>query len=145
MEIEAHLVELENPFTPAQCAFEELVQELSEGETQKKTHSELENLINVRGIEIMRLLLQGHLEARGPGVSLIPVVNNEGKVLPYRRERGRSLESVFGTVWVNRIGYEAKGESMLYPRLWRPKFTKRALLLWCSQAGGHRSSQELVR
>ncbi len=28
MEIEAHLVELENPFTPAQRAFEELVQEL---------------------------------------------------------------------------------------------------------------------
>ncbi len=115
MKIEAHLVELENPFTPAQRAFEELVQELSGGETQKKTHSELENLINVRGIEVMRLLLQGHLEARGPGVSLIPVVNNEGKVLPYRRERGRALESVFGTVWVNRIGYEAKGESMLYP------------------------------
>ncbi len=115
MKIEAHLVDLENPFTPAQRAFEELVQELSGGETQKKTHSELESLINIRGIEVMRLLLQGHLEARGPGVSLNPVVNNEGLVLPYRRERGRSLESLFGTVWVNRIGYEAKGQSMLYP------------------------------
>lgn len=115
MKIEAHLVELENPFTPAQRAFEELVQELSGVETQKKTHSELENLINVRGIEVMRLLLQGHLEARGASVPLVPVVNNEGKVLPYRRERGRALESVFGTVWVNRIGYEAKGQSMLYP------------------------------
>ena len=115
MKIEAHLVELENPFIPAQRAFEELVQELSGGETQKKTHSELENLINVRGIEVMRLLLEGHLEARGAGVSLIPVVNNEGQVLPYKRERGRWLESVFGTVWVNRMGYEAKGESMLYP------------------------------
>lgn len=115
MKIEAHLVELENPFIPAQRAFEELVDELSGGETQKKTHSELENLINVRGIEVMRLLLEGHLEARGAGVSLIPVVNNQGKVLPYKRERGRALESVFGTVWVNRMGYEAKGESMLYP------------------------------
>ena len=115
MEIEAHLVELENPFTPAHCAFEELVQELSGGETHKKTHSELENLINARGIEVMRLLLQGHLDARGSVVSLVPVVNNEGKVLPYKRERGRALESVFGTVWVNRIGYEAKGQSMLYP------------------------------
>ena len=115
MNIEAHLVEIENPFTAARSAFEELVQELSGGETKKKTHSELENLINARGIEIMRLLLQGHLEARGPGMSLVPVVNNEGSVLPYKRERGRALESVFGTVWVNRIGYEAKGESMLYP------------------------------
>ncbi|MGK7875369.1 MAG: hypothetical protein AB4426_19335 [Xenococcaceae cyanobacterium] len=48
-------------------------------------------------------------------MSLVPVVNNEGKVLRNRRERGRALESVFGTVWVNRIGYEAKGQSMLYP------------------------------
>ncbi len=85
MKIEAHLVELENPFTPAQCAFEELVQELSGVETQKKTHSELENLINVRGIEIMRLLLQGHLDERGPGESLMPVVNSVGTVLPYKR------------------------------------------------------------
>ncbi len=43
MQIEAHLVELENTFTPAQRAFEELVQELSGVETQKKSHSELEN------------------------------------------------------------------------------------------------------
>ena len=115
MEIEAHLVEIENPFAAARSAFEELVQELSGVETQKKTHSELEKLINVRGIEVMRLLLQGHLETREAEVSLMPVRNKEGKVLPYRRERGRALESLFGTVWVNRIGYEAKGESMLYP------------------------------
>jgi hypothetical protein len=82
MKIEAHLLELENPFTPAHCAFEELVQELSGGETQKKTHSELEKLINARGIEVMRLLLQGHLDARGAVVSLVPVVNNEGQVVP---------------------------------------------------------------
>ncbi len=43
MEIEAHLVEIENPFAAAWSAFEELVQELSGVKTQKKTHSELEN------------------------------------------------------------------------------------------------------
>ena len=116
MEIEAHLVELENSFVPARIAFEELVKELSCAEAHKQTHSELENLINARGMEVMRLLLQGHLDARGPGESLVPVVNNGGKILPYRREGGRALESVFGTVWVNRIGYEGKGEGRLYPR-----------------------------
>ena len=115
MKIEAHLVETENPFAVARSAFEELVEELSGGETQKKTHSELEKLINVRGIEVMRLLLQGYLETRGGEEPLMPVRNKQGKVLPYRRERGRALESLFGTVWVNRIGHEAKGESMLYP------------------------------
>ena len=137
MEIEAHLFERENPFTAARSAFEELIQELSGGETQKKTHSELENLINARGIELMRLLLQGHLETREAEVSSMPVRNKEGKVLPYKRERGRALESLFGTVWVNRIGYEAKGESMLYPRLGRPEFAKREVLFWCAQADGY--------
>ena len=145
MEIEAHLVERENPFAAARSAFEELIEELSVVETQKKTHSELEKLINLRGIELMRRLLQGHLETREGEVSLMPVRNKEGKILPYQRERGRALESLFGTVWVNRIGYEAKGESMLYPRLGRPEFTKREVLLGCEQAGGHRSSQELLR
>ena len=115
MNIEAHLVEIENPFAAASSAFEELVQELSGVQTQKKTHSELETLINVRGIEIMRLLLQGHLEVRAKETVSTPVRNKQGLVLPYKRERGRALESVFGTVWVNRTGYEAKGESMLYP------------------------------
>ena len=99
MEIEAHLVERENPFAAARSTFEELIQELSVVETQKKTHSELENLINARGIELMRLLLQGHLETREAEVPSRPVRNKEGKVLPYQRERGRALESLFGTVW----------------------------------------------
>ena len=85
MEIEAHLLERENPFSAARSAFEELIQELSEVETQKKKHSELEKLINLREIELMRRLLQGHLETREAEVSLMPVRNNEGRVLPYQR------------------------------------------------------------
>ena len=38
---------------------------------------------------------------------MIPVRNKQGSLLAYKRERGRALESVFGTVWVNRTGYEA--------------------------------------
>ena len=95
MNIEAHLVEIENPFAAASSAFEKLVQELSGVQTQKKTHSELEKLINVRGIEIMRLLLQGHLEVRAKEVALMPVRNKQGSVLPYKRERGRAKEVSF--------------------------------------------------
>ncbi len=104
MGIEAHCVELENPYEPARTAFENLVTELSSIGTHKLTHSEVETVINTQGTEMMRLLLQGHLDERGPGESLIPVVNSEGTVLPYKRERGRWLESLFGKVWVNRLG-----------------------------------------
>ncbi len=113
--IEAHYVELENPYEPARTAFENLVTELSSVGTHTLTHSEVETMIQTQGTEIMRLLLQAHLEERGPSKSLLPVVNHQGTVLPYKRERGRWVESIFGSVWVNRIGYEAKGEGMLYP------------------------------
>ena len=94
MNIEAHLVEIENPFAAASSAFDELVQQLSGVPTQNKTHSELETFINVRGIEIMRLLLQGHLEVRAKEIVSMPVRNQQGLVLPYQRElEYRSSES----------------------------------------------------
>ena len=65
MGIEAYHVEIENPYERARTAFEELVTDLSEKATHQLTHSELETLIHQDGFEIMRLLLQGHLEERG--------------------------------------------------------------------------------
>lgn len=115
MRIEAHCVEIENPYERAQIAFEELVTELSSQASHELTNSGLETLINQDGFEIMRLLLQGHLDERSCTEPLSPVINSVGKVLPYKRERGRWLESIFGRVWVNRIGYEAKGEHILCP------------------------------
>ena len=115
MGIEAHCVELENPYERARIAFEELVTELSSLKSHELTNSDLETLIHQDGFEIMRLLLQGHLDERGPSETLSPVVNSVGTVLPYKRERGRWLESIFGRIWVNRMGYEAKGERVLCP------------------------------
>ena len=115
MGIEAHCLEIENPYEPSRVAFEELVTELSSLDSHELTHSELETLINRNGFEIMRLLLQGHLDERGPSETLKPLLNRNGTVFLYKRERGRWLESIFGRVCVNRIGYEAKGESVLCP------------------------------
>ena len=66
MIIESYHVEIENPYERARTAFEELVTDLSEKATHQLTHCELETLIHQDGFEIMRLLLQGHLEERGP-------------------------------------------------------------------------------
>lgn len=115
MGIEAHCIEIENPYEPSRVAFEELVTELSSLASHELTTSELESLINRDGFEIMRLLLQGHLDERGPSETLKPVRNSNATVLPYKRERGRWLESIFGRVCVTRIGYEAKGEGVLCP------------------------------
>ena len=115
MSIEAQSADRENPFDSARAAFEDTIVELSSDESLMLTHSELETLINTRGTEVMRRLLQGHLDERGPGEATEHVVNSDGRVLPYQRERGRRLESIFGTVFVSRIGYEARDSSMLYP------------------------------
>ncbi len=131
MEIEAHCVELENPYEPARISFDALVTKLSSIGSHQLTHSELETTIKTDGIEVMRLLLQGHLDERGPGESSITVVNSKGKVLPYKRERGRYLESIFGTVRLNRTGYEASSNLRvcrlpLIPR--KPYLSRRSLL-----------------
>ncbi len=50
---------------------------------------------------------------------------------------GDRSSSVFGTVWVNRIGYEAKGESMLYPLDGGLNLPRERYSLGVRSSGGH--------
>ncbi len=116
MAIEAHFVAPENPFAPAREAFEGLVSEVSSDTALFLSHSRLEELIEDRGMELMRRLLQGHLDLRGPGEAVEPVEDADGAILTHQRwDRGRHWESIFGDVRINRVGYGAKDVGMLYP------------------------------
>ena len=67
------------------------------------------------GRELMRKLLQAHLELRQPGKAVEPVRDAAGTPLTPTPVQGRSLESIFGTVEVARTGYGAAGTSSLHP------------------------------
>ena len=106
----------EKPFAPARAAFEDLVAAVSSVEALSLSHSALEQLVQERGLEVLRQLLQGHMDLRGPGEAQAPVRTREGVVLTHERwNRGRCWESIFGTIQVTRVGYGAKAEAMAYP------------------------------
>ena len=67
------------------------------------------------GRELLRKLLQAHLDMRQPGKAIEPVRDAAGTELTPTPVQGRSLESIFGTVEVTRTGYRAAGTPSLHP------------------------------
>ena len=66
------------------------------------THSELERELEKKSRELMRKLLQEHLESRGSGQCKQPVRGADGVERSRVRLQERKLETVFGTVSVER-------------------------------------------
>lgn len=102
-------------FWPAQRKFEELVKNLQSERCRGMTHDELEEEVTREGRELLRRMLQGHLDWRGPGPVSGPVVGADGVERTQRRELGRKLNSVFGTVVVSRFAYGAARTTSLFP------------------------------
>src|SRR6516225_6940409 len=67
------------------------------------------------GRELMRKLLQAHLDLRRPGQAVEPVRDAAGTTLTPTPVHGRRVESIFGTVEVARTGYGAEGAPSLHP------------------------------
>jgi hypothetical protein len=78
-------------------------------------HSELERQLEGMGRELMRKLLQAHLDMRQPGQAVEPVRDAAGTTLTPTPVHVRSLESIFGTGEVARTGYGAAGTPSLHP------------------------------
>ncbi len=96
-------------------AFEDIVKSLSSGEVRSMTHSELERDLEKKGRELMRKLLQEHLQTRGPGQCAQPVRDADGVERTRVRLQERKLESIFGTVATERAGYGQEGSRSLHP------------------------------
>ena len=105
----------EGPFAAAQQQFAAVVAYLGSGEARALTHSDLERELEVRGREVVRLLYQGHLDARGPGEAAGPVCGADGVARGQPRLQPRTLATVFGPVTVRRLGYGAEGVGSLHP------------------------------
>ena len=87
-------------YLAAEEKFNQLCLHLQAPKAQLMTHSELEKMIEHEGRELLRLLLQGHLDERAPGQVVAAVVNADRDVLTHQRRHQRALESIFGTVTV---------------------------------------------
>ena len=109
----------EEYFQQAHEQYHQLINTLSEQESQSWEHGELESYLNKEGTELLRRLLQGHLDLRYAEEEYQTEVEGaDGEQRPHRRKKTqRKLETLFGEVIVTRVGYSTQQPevSALYP------------------------------
>lgn len=105
----------ERPYGRGRQCFEKIVGFLDFGEGCSMDLSELERELEKRGRELLRILLQEHLDSRGPGCCEATVRGADGVERPRVRLQERKVETVFGTVGETRAGYGQAGADSLHP------------------------------
>jgi len=104
-------------FRLAREQFEALISQLHGDPTARMEHDLVESLIKKQGMEILRLLFQGHLDVRAEREERKESVRGADGVVHTRcREKcERDLMTEFGKVVVRRKGYSAKEIGSLFP------------------------------
>jgi len=111
----AELLPLERFYEKSRESFEDIVRYADSEEAACMSHSELERELEKRGRELMRRIMQEHLDRRSPGEAKGPVKDRDGEERTRKRLHERALETVLGTVEVERAGYGREGEDSLHP------------------------------
>lgn len=105
----------EDEFAMAHTHYAQLVEFLHSAEGRALDHAALEVVLNERGRELLRALLQAQISSRGLGAAVGPVQGADGVARGQRRIHDRGLSTVFGEVRIKRLGYGAPGVGSLHP------------------------------
>jgi hypothetical protein len=97
--------------------FERLIGKLSHVSCQRHTHGEIEELIHAEGMELLREMVQAHLNQRSEQEPVDEKhIGADGRVRTHRRCCcTRRLETRFGEVVVHRMGYGGRGMGGVFP------------------------------
>ncbi len=115
MNSKAQTVGIAQPFVEARLKFDSLLDRLASAEMGEKTHSQVESVLFQDGMEVLRSMFQGWLNAQGGGKAAGAVYDSECRLRTHIRQDGRSLMSVFGPVRLSRQSYGARGQKALRP------------------------------
>lgn len=114
--MEAQAKSIDQFFHSAYEKFIEITTRLGGEGFSDKTHSEVEAYLESDGRELLRLLLQEHLDSRGSGRVEEAVCGADGVVRTHQRDdMPKGYKSVFGEVGVERTGYSRRGVGNLFP------------------------------
>ncbi len=104
-------------FEASRGLFEGLVGVLSGQQAAALSHFELEVRLQVDGRELLRQLLQDHLDLRAKREKRLEVLHDAEAVPRASVEAGheRALTTVFGDVCVTRLAYRRRGHANLHP------------------------------
>ena len=113
----AYVVDEVGMFVESRQRFDETVGWLTGSQAGGLSHAVLEQRLQVAGRELLRQLLQDHLDLRAVREERLPAVIGDDAVARAYAEPGhqRGLCTVFGQVNVTRIGYRAKGVDSRFP------------------------------
>jgi hypothetical protein len=113
-----------DPYATSRAAFDRLISTLASSPATHMSHDQLEAQLEALGRELLRQLLQDHLNQRARTEEAVlpaaagqpPVVGPEGQRRTWR-ERGhrRLLTCVFGPVQVTRIAHRGRGVVNVHP------------------------------
>ena len=113
--MQAQALDLDKPFSAARDRFETLISRLEGSGCRAMSHSQLEQMIETDGREVLRCLLQAHLDLRRDTQAEGPVVGaTDVRPRVPGRQRVRQLDSVFGPVSVERYAYVERGHASLF-------------------------------
>lgn len=73
--MQVRILAKEDAFFIAQEKFKEIVSELSREEMMKKEHSEIEEYLKIEGFELLRRMMQAHLDMRTQQEQVVEVID----------------------------------------------------------------------
>lgn len=109
--------DVNDEFAAARQQLEFIVERLQSEGLRHAEHGEIEQVLHSDGMELLRRLMQGHLDLRcRDEIKLDGVVGTNGSKRTHVRSNcRRQLMTLFGEVVLYRHGYCASGERRLYP------------------------------
>jgi hypothetical protein len=103
-------------FAQARAHYSRMEEWLRSAEAMSETHSELEEKLSIDSRELLREMLQSHLNLRHlDETRMTDVEGADGRLRRHVEESERGLMSVFGPVRVARLSYGGRGMSDLHP------------------------------
>jgi hypothetical protein len=104
--------------TAASNAFHDLEQWLASPPSRSSPLHLVEQQQDLKGREVQRLLLQSHVDLRGPGdVGPALRLAQDGSLssFTHRRVQRRTLKTVFGEIEIDRMAYSCAGQPSIHP------------------------------
>lgn len=100
-------------FSSSREGFERLVSKLSGADTAQLDHGDVERVIESEGREVLRRLMQDHLDLRAERErsTVVPMRGADGVERTEKRPGRRALGTLFGDVGVRRLALFKRGES----------------------------------
>src|SRR3990167_10617517 len=115
-EMNVHPIKTYDFFATAEQKFFELTNTLQTRHTASMKFSNLEKLIENDGRELLRLLLQAHIDSRGDGDIGEFIDGADGVTRTHKRIGERQIKSIFGVVACEHMGYGMRNIESLFPK-----------------------------